>query len=50
MAQSLSKLYFHIVFHVKHNKKTINKDIKPELYAYISTIIKNNSSIPIIIN
>ncbi len=50
MAQSLSKLFVHIVFHTKHNKKFIISDIKNEVYAYMGAIIKDNDSIPIIIN
>jgi len=50
MAQSLSKLFVHIVFHTKYNKKLIKNEIKNELYAYIGAIIKDNDSIPIIIN
>ena len=50
MSQSLSKLYIHIVFHVKNNQLHIRKEDKNELYAYIGSIIKDNGSIPIIIN
>ncbi|MDD4149456.1 MAG: transposase [Bacteroidales bacterium] len=50
MSQSLSKLYVHIVFHTKHDKKLITNAIKPELYAYMGAIIKDNDSIPIITN
>ncbi|MDD3878319.1 MAG: IS200/IS605 family transposase [Bacteroidales bacterium] len=50
MAQSLSKLFVHIVFHTKHSKKIIKTDIKSELFAYMASIIKDNESIPIIIN
>jgi putative transposase len=50
MAQSLSKLYVHIVFHVKNNSCKIRKQEKKELYAYMGSIIKDNESIPIIIN
>lgn len=50
MSQSLSKLFVHIVFHTKHNQKLITDKIKPELYAYMGSIIKDNESIPIIIN
>jgi REP element-mobilizing transposase RayT len=50
MSQSLSKLFVHIVFHTKYNKKLITNEIKPELYAYMGAIIKDNDSIPIIIN
>jgi REP element-mobilizing transposase RayT len=50
MAQSLSKLYTHIIFHVKNKKCLISKQGKDELFAYIGSIIKDNESIPILIN
>ncbi len=50
MAQSLSKIYVHITFHVKHSQKLIKKEIKDELCSYIASIIKDRKSIPIIIN
>ena len=49
MAQSLSQLNVHIIFHVKKYSK-IRKKEAPQLYAYIASIIKDNQSIPIIIN
>src|SRR5512135_1426512 len=50
MSQSLSKLYIHMVFHAKHSSPMIRKDDKNDLYAYMGAIIKDNDSIPIIIN
>lgn len=50
MSQSLSKLYVHIVFHVKNNLILIKNEDKNDLYAYMGSIIKDNASIPIIIN
>ncbi len=51
MSQSLSKLFIHIIFHVKDSNETyIKKSDKENLYAYIGSIIKDNDSIPIIIN
>ena len=50
MAQSLSKLYVHIVFHVKNNKILIRPEDDEELYAYIGGIIKANEAFPIKIN
>ena len=50
MSQSLSKLFVHIVFHVKNNKIKIRNQDKNDLYAYMGAIIKDNYSIPIIIN
>jgi len=50
MAQSLSKLYVHIVFHIKRNSPVIRYRDKQRLYAYIGSVIKSNESIPIVIN
>ncbi len=50
MAQSLSKLYIHIIFHIKNNKCQIRKQDKEDLFAYIGSIIKDNESIPVLIN
>lgn len=50
MSQSLSKLYVHAVFHIKYNSPEIRGQDKDELYAYMGSIIKDNQSIPIIIN
>ena len=50
MAQSLSKLYVHIIFHVKNEKLLIRQEDEKELYAYIGGIIKQTSSCPIMIN
>ncbi len=50
MSQSLSKLYVHAVFHIKYNSPKIRSQDKNELYAYMGSIIKDNQSIPIIIN
>jgi len=50
MAQSLSKLFVHLIFHIKNNSCLIRKQDKLELYAYMGGIIKDNESSPIIIN
>ncbi len=50
MSQSLSKLYVHAVFHIKYNSPKIRGQDKDELYAYMGSIIKDNQSVPIIIN
>jgi len=50
MAQSLSKLYVHLVFHVKNTSVIIRDEDKKELYAYMGAIINDNESIPILIN
>ena len=50
MAQSLSQLFIHIIFHIKNNSCTIRNEEKEHLYAYMGSIIKDNESIPILIN
>jgi len=50
MAQSLSKLYVHIVFHVKNNEVLVRAEDENDLYAYIGGIIKANDALPIKIN
>ncbi len=50
MAQSLTKLYVHIIFRIKNHECFIRPSEENELYAYIGSIIKSNKSIPILIN
>ena len=50
MAQSLSKLFVHIIYHIKNTSVKIRKEDKKDLYAYMGAIIKDNQSIPILIN
>jgi len=50
MEQSLSKLYIHIIFHIQSNSCQIRNQDKVELFAYMGSIIKDNESIPILIN
>lgn len=50
MSQSLSKLYVHLIFHIKDSFISIRRQEANDLYAYIGAIIKDNGSIPILIN
>ena len=50
MSQSLSKLYVHIIFHIKNDSVLIRPQDKENLYAYIGAVIKDLDSIPVIIN
>jgi len=50
MAQSLSRLYVHLIFHIKYTSATIREQDKDVLFAYMGSIIKDNESIPILIN
>ena len=50
MAQSLSKIYIHLIFHIKKDSPVILPEHKNDLYAYMGSVIKTNNSIPVIIN
>jgi REP element-mobilizing transposase RayT len=50
MSQSLSKLYIHLIFHTKNSQSLLRKEDRNNLFAYMGSIIKDNESIPIIIN
>lgn len=50
MPQSLSKMDVHIIFHIKGKCTKIQSKDKGSLFAYIGAIVKDNNSIPIIIN
>lgn len=50
MAQSLSKVYLHIIFSTKNREHLILPKIETELYAYLGGAIKNLKAIPININ
>lgn len=50
MSQSLSKLYVHLIFHVKNNIGLIRAEDEKDLYAYMGGVIKSSNSIPVNIN
>ncbi len=50
MAQSLAKIYLHIIFATKYRRKLIDKEVKDGLYRYIQGILKNMVCPAIIIN
>lgn len=50
MAQSLSKLYIHAIFHVKNQSCLIRSEDDNDLYAYMGSLVKLSKSIPIIVN
>jgi len=47
MAQSLSILYVHIIFHIKNEQVIICQEDEEELYAYLGGMIKQCFSYPI---
>ena len=50
MAQSLSKLFVHIVYHVKTTSVKLREKDENDLYTYIGDVIKSKDCIPISIN
>lgn len=50
MAQSLSELYIHTIFHVNNNRCLVMPEDERELYANIGSLIKISKSIPFTIN
>lgn len=46
MPQSLSKIYIHLVFSTKKHQPFIDKQIQPELYAYMAKILYDEGSSP----
>jgi len=49
MSQSLSFIFIHLVFSTKKRIQLINNKIKPEIQAYMSTILRNHDSPAIIV-
>lgn len=41
MPQSLSCVLLHIIFSVKDRRPLLKRDIRPELFAYLATAIRN---------
>ena len=50
MPQSLSKLYVHLIFHIKYTSVKIREADEQRLYSYMGSVIKTNNSIPIVID
>ncbi len=50
MAQSLSKVYIHLIFSTKNRERTLRDEIRPDLHAYIGGILRDLDSPSIEIN
>ena len=50
MAQSLSKVYIHIIFHIASSSVPIKKEVDEALYNYMGGILKELDCVPIKIN
>ncbi|MEI8280999.1 MAG: transposase [Armatimonadota bacterium] len=49
MAQSFSQVLVHGVFSTKDRAPWIDKDIEPELFAYLATVLKSKGHTPLIV-
>src|SRR3954470_17507473 len=50
MAQSLSKIYVHLIFSTKNRERTLPDGIRPDLHAYMGGTLKGLGCLPIEIN
>ena len=50
MAQSLSKIYVHLIFSTKDREPTLPDEIRPDLHAYMGGTLKGLGCLPIEIN
>ena len=50
MAQSLAKLYVHLIFSTKNRERIIPDHLRPALHAYMGGILRDNQCVPIEIN
>lgn len=50
MPQSLSEIVIYVIFSPKHRYRFLTAGIRPELYAYMATILSQMKSPPILIN
>ncbi len=50
MTHSFTKIYVHITFHIKNKEITVREEERMEMYKYMTAIIKDNDSVPIIVN
>jgi len=47
MAQSLSRIYVHIIFSTKNRVPLLAESIRPDLFRYIAGIVKTQKSSPV---
>jgi len=50
MAQSLSKIYVHLIFSTKDRERALPDEVRPDLHAYIGGTFKGLGCSPIAIN
>ena len=49
MGHTYSRNHVHVVFSTKDRRKTIEKELKPQLWAYLAGIRKNHEMIALIV-
>ncbi|MBI1331593.1 MAG: transposase [Armatimonadetes bacterium] len=49
MPQSLSQIIVHVVFSTKDRTPWLDEEIRPEVFAFLTTLIKKNGHVPIMI-
>ena len=50
MAQSLSKIYVHLIFSTKNRERALPDEIRPDLHSYMGGTLKGLGCIPVEIN
>jgi putative transposase len=50
MAQSLAKIYIHLIYSTKNREPLLRDDIRPDLHAYLGGILRDLNSSAIEIN
>lgn len=50
MSQSLSNIFVHIIFHISDESVSIKAEDEEALYGYMGCMIKETSSVPLLIN
>ncbi len=50
MAQSLARLHVHLIFSTKNREAFLLEDIRPDLHAYMATVLKNVGCPALLIN
>lgn len=50
MAQSLARIFIHLVFSTKHRRPWLSDAIRPALHAYIATVLKHRGCRPVQLN
>ena len=50
MPQSLANLYVHLIFSTKERFPFLTKEVRPDLHAYMATVLANLNSPAVLIN